>query len=114
MLIFSDAPEVSTTEKSMQNVMAGNAIELTCNFDAVPTPDATFIQNGVAIDESDPRVTVVTTQDSSTLTLTNIAGDEGGNYNCLLHNTHGSMEINVARIIGKCLFIQQVDFTIAV
>ena len=53
MLIFPDAPEVSTTELAMQTVIMGRTLDLTCNFDAVPIPDATFIRNGVALDESD-------------------------------------------------------------
>ena len=99
MFIFPVAPEVSTTEMPNQNVTVGGTIELTCNFNAVPTPIATFFLNGVALDESDPRVTVVTTQVDSTLTLTNIAEDEGGYYSCLFSNTVGSMEINVTTLI---------------
>ena len=105
MLIFPDAPEVSTTEQAMQTVIMGRTLDLTCNFDAVPTPAATFKRNGVALDESDPRVTVVTTQVNSTLTLTNITEEEGGYYSCFFNSTRGSMEINVTKvnviIIGK-------------
>ena len=87
----------------MQNVIVRNTIELTCNVDAVPICTATFLRNGVALDESDPRVTVITTQVSSTLTLRDIAEDEGGNYECLFDNTHGTTKIIVTALV--CLLV---------
>ena len=99
ILIFPVLPVVNTTEMPDQDVIVGGTIELTCNFDEVPNPIATFLLNGVALAESDPRVTVVTTQVNSTLTLMNIAEDEGGYYSCLFNNSHGSTQINITTLI---------------
>ena len=106
MILISVTPRVSTQEMASQNANVGDALELVCFFQSVPLPDGVFLRDGVMLDESDPRITVITTNTSSTLTLTDIRGDEGGVYSCRLNNSIGAIEIGITTLTvpGKSVY----------
>ena len=98
--LLAVAPRVRTEEAPMQTINEGETLNLVCLFEAVPVPDAVFFRDDVAIDEmADPRVTVVTTDSSSTLTITDINQDEGGDYSCILINLVGSDAESITSLV---------------
>ena len=89
--LFAVTPRVRTEEAAMQTINEGATLILVCLFEAIPIPDAVFFRDNVAInDTADDRVSVVTFDSSSTLTIMDINRDEAGDYTCTLTNLVGS------------------------
>ena len=72
-----------------------------CSSTGIPTPSISWYRNGTALTpRSDPRVTVgspsqqllspVLYQVTQTLTITNTADTDSGNYSCVGSNTAGT------------------------
>ena len=61
-----------------------------------------FLRDGIVLDESDPRINVVTTNTTSSLTITEIMSDESGEYRCRFTNSIGSDEISISiTVLGE-------------
>ena len=89
---------------AIQNVTLGNTLELVCSFMSFPPSDGVFLRNHEVLSVSDSRINVDTTNISSTLTITNIRDDEGGNYSCRFNNSLGTTEIEVTTLTILCKF----------
>lgn len=81
-------PEFITKFKSVE-VVEGNNIRLKCRWTGKPTPEIKWYHNGELIKDS-RRLRVFTDDESSTLTITQAAVDDEGEYKCVARNDSGS------------------------
>ena len=65
-------------------------VNITCVYDGNPDPDVSWVLGSVLLDDTSDDVTITTTSTNSTLTLSNIQPNDGGNYRCITNNTIGS------------------------
>ena len=97
---FADRPEVRTTEAASHFIILGRDLRLSCNFDGVPIPDVTWIQNNtIELSDSDPRIIITTGNDVSTLQITGTDRNGGGLYTCRSTNSVGSREVDVTTVM---------------
>ena len=77
---------------------------MSCDYVGIPAPSITWTYNNtMELDNSDSRVTITTTDTTSTLTRTNLMRDGGGYYNCIFSNSQGTFNVSVieVRILSK-------------
>ena len=99
------APEVSIANQTpMIQLPLNSILTLTCNFVAVPAPDASWFLNGTLLNVADPRISQTVSDAASTLTLSGLTRDEGGNYSCVITNRLGSDSgrVTTLLILSEC------------
>ena len=64
-------------------------VSITCVYDGNPDPVVSWFRGSVLLDDAFDDVTITTTSTNSTLTLSNIQPNDGGNYCCITNNTIG-------------------------
>ena len=90
------APEVSTNSQLFTRIVAGDMLQLECNYVGVPAASVTWTLNGNELTSSinsDITISAATTTGSSittVLTWTNVPVDAKGIYYCILINVVGS------------------------
>ena len=68
-------------------------VSITCVYDGNPDPVVSWFRGSVLLDDASDDVTITTTSTESTLTLSNIQPDDGGNYRCITNNTIGPGDV---------------------
>ena len=89
------------------SVQPSGSVVLTCEGRAAPTPDITWMRDGVILN-NDANINIATNivTDSqrnrvSTLTVSSFTMSDEGNYACNVSNTAGSV-VSVRLLLGKC------------
>ena len=86
---FSDAPSIHGTNKLVsEHVLKGTLISLKCEADGNPPPTFSWHKDGETISEG-----IITTQNSSTLTITLTNDDDFDLYVCTAKNRVGLVAI---------------------
>ena len=81
------APEITADAGGLVKIPLNSTLELSCSFQAVPTPHSTtWTHNGTQL----PSTLVTPTASSTTLTQTNLQANGGGAYVCRASNEIGS------------------------
>ena len=97
----SPVTPVVTSSSAMYTTNETTPVTFQCSSTGIPTPSISWYRNGTALTpRSDPRVTVgspsqqllspVLYQVTQTLTITNTADTDSGNYSCVGSNTAGT------------------------
>ena len=90
----SVAPDVTADMQELVDVPVGiGTLQISCTYFGIPAPNAvTWTHNSSAtpLDRNDPRITIVSNETSTTLTITEMMEDEGGSYECIPENLVGS------------------------
>ena len=82
-------------------------VVLTCEGRAAPTPDITWMRNGVILtDDANINIATIVVTDSqrnrvSTLTVSSFTMSDEGNYTCNVSNNAGSV-VSRGFVLGKC------------
>ena len=91
-------------------VQPSGSVVLTCEGRAAPTPDITWMRNGVMLsDGANINITTNIVTDSqrnrvSTLTVSSFTMSDEGIYTCTVGNTAGSV-VSMGLSLGKCYCI---------
>ena len=88
-------PDVTTSVTSPHLSPVNTALTLSCNYNAVPPPDITWLHGGSPLDPSDPRVIITSTTSHSELMRDDLGRGEGGTYTCSATNVVGSSSVNI-------------------
>lgn len=102
-LLLSDVPDV-ITDFPVQYYFVNDTLTLSCYFDGVPTPSVVWTQNDTAIDVSNPKVSVNSSNSSTTLTIQESNLDWSGVYSCDVSNVEGSRRINITVFVVECKY----------
>ena len=83
-------------------MLVGEQLHLYCTFDGIPTPAVMWIQDGNAVNITDPDISVVTNATYSQITVENATESDSGIYSCILTNSIGNAQglINVTAVEG--------------
>lgn len=94
------------------SLIAEDNLDLTCAYGGIPLPSASWHLDGSIIDDSDPSISITTSNISTTLYITNIGDFGGGLYQCNFSNIHGTLEWNVTtvRIKGELAVIKELCY----
>ncbi len=96
--ILPDIPEVSTTQTDQVLVSLGDNLLLSCDYNAVPTPDVTWLFDGQELQAASSAT-------RSDLLLTAVAVEDGGVYTCTAMNLLGqnsvAITVAVTPVIGE-------------
>ena len=71
------------------DVPLGGTLQLSCSILGVPPPDSVRWTHNGTLQPDLNRATIESTDISTTLILTDVAGDEGGSYECIASNLVG-------------------------
>ncbi len=97
-LFLPDVPEVSTTQTDQVLVPLGDNLTLSCDYNAVPTPDITWLFEGL-------KLQATSTAARSELLLTAVAVEDEGMYTCMAVNLLGqnsvAITVAVTPVIGE-------------
>ena len=98
--LLSDAPDVFAVSIDLVDVPVGiGTLNISCTLDALPPiTEVTWSLNTTLIDpNSDPRITITTTNTATNLIIVGVEANEGGTYECTATNLVGtnSAETNV-------------------
>ncbi len=97
--LLPDIPKASTAQTDQVLVPMGDNLSLSCDYNAVPTPDITWLFDGQELQAASSAT-------RSELLLTAVAVEDGGVYTCTAINLLGqnSVAITVAAtpVIGEC------------
>ncbi len=95
--LLPDIPEASTAQTDQVLVPVGDNLILSCDYDAVPTPDVTWL-----FDEQELQATSAANR--SELLLTAVAVEDGGVYTCMAVNLLGQDSVTITVVIqgGAC------------
>ncbi len=68
-------------------------------------PSVEWTQNNVVLNNSDSNIIISTTDMDSILTRTNLRNADEGNYNCIVSNILGSINVSIVevRLLGMCI-----------
>ena len=83
----------------------GNNLVFTCTVSGMPTPDVTWLKDGVVLSDDDDRVAILTdlSMRESQLQITSVIPEDSGLYTCSASNLAG-VAVNRTRVdIGECL-----------
>ena len=84
-----DPPLISSIAPTNIASPRTTTVSITCVYDGNPDPVVSWFQGSVLLDDASDDVTITTASTESTLTLSNIQPNDGGNYHCITNNTIG-------------------------
>ena len=84
-----DPPLISSIAPTNIASPRTTTVSITCVYDGNPDPVVNWFRGSVLLDDASDDVTITTTSTKSTLTLSNIQPNDGGNYHCITNNTIG-------------------------
>lgn len=79
-------------------MIVGGMVDLECLFQSIPPAEGAFLRDGVTLDESDSRITVVTTNTSAVLMISDVGVDDGGEYSCRFNNSVDTTTVDVTTL----------------
>ena len=84
----------------------GSNLILSCTFEGVPAPVATWTVNGSDLDvDGNERLSVQTNESSTQLMFTPIMGGDNGLYACAVDNGIASPSVSTVTVQGKTFLI---------
>ena len=90
--LFSVAPEVMTLFSGVQFFPLGGRLQLSCAYEAVPSPPSTSWYHNSTLLTTSSTVSIALDGNSTTLAKTGLAENGGGNYTCAVENVVGSRD----------------------
>ena len=84
-----DPPLISSIAPTNIASPRTTTVNITCVYDGNPDPDVSWVRGSVLLDDASDDVIITITSTNSTLTLSNIQPNDGGNYHCITNNTIG-------------------------
>ena len=111
MFSLSDIPDVFADSVGLVYVPVDiGTLFISCSLDGVPPPDSvswTHNSSSMPIDpSSDSRVTISSTDTSTSLMIVGVEEDEGGTYECIVGNVVGNNNASAGvRIQCKCVCV---------
>ena len=111
MFFLSDIPDVFADSEGLVYVPVDiGRLFISCSLDGVPPPDSvSWTHNSsIPIDpSSDSRVTISSTDTSTSLMIEDVEEDEGGTYECIAGNVVGSNNASPKWVIETCNKLQE-------
>ena len=103
-IFHPDFPSIVASTTSPHFILVEQQLHLYCSFDGIPDPTVVWIQNGSALNTTEPRINDLTNATYSQLTLGNVTLSDSGLYVCNITNTIGNAQasITVNAVNGMC------------
>ena len=92
MLTFS-VPNTTSENNFMMKLYPGIDVRLSCVSSGVPQPHISWFRDGFILMNGDDNVSIVAGGNISELTVTDIEGQQGGEYNCNGTNEAGTSSL---------------------
>jgi len=77
----------------MAMLFPGTPVQLVCVSSGVPQPTITWIRDGAILMNGTGGVSITYTWNTSELTVWDVNGEQGGDYNCTSSNVAGSASV---------------------
>ena len=82
-------PNTTSENASIMMLYPGMDVYLSCVSSGIPQPLLTWYRDGVVLMDGSGGVSIVSSWNTSELTVTDIGGQQGGQYNCSGTNAAG-------------------------
>ncbi len=94
MIIFISVPNTTTENETILQLHPSNPIELTCLSNGIPLPIISWYKDGINLRNGYNNVSIVVNGNMSILTVTDLRGQQGGEYICNGSNVAGMSSVS--------------------